>query len=198
MVSTEGQFVLTKWSDVLVSTNRLTGSVAGTLSLKMKCNHFPFCWSGAGIEYRNSCWILQPTTNQFAFLSPTNDIVKHCYFTAEHLPGYEPPQGIMVGHFYNVQTRKKCFHNIGPLKSLPWTTLAAVWYPPVTSSSPGLWLTSVFIFQVSLAERDDSSFEWKSSDLSSASTAKNKTKAKNQHEYTSLSRNACVCQSYVS
>lgn len=40
---------------------------------------------------------------------------------------------------------------------------------------------------MSLAERDDSSFEWKSSDLSSASTAKNKTKnkpKKNQHEYT--------------
>lgn len=48
-----------------------------------------------------------------------------------------------------------------------------------------MWLTSVFIFQVSLAERDDSGFEWKSSDLSGASTAKNKTRTKkNQHEYT--------------
>lgn len=48
-----------------------------------------------------------------------------------------------------------------------------------------MWLTSVFIFQVSLAERDDSGFEWKSSDLSSASAAKNKTNPqKNQHEYT--------------
>lgn len=48
-----------------------------------------------------------------------------------------------------------------------------------------MWLTSVFIFQVSLAERDDSSFEWKSSDLSSATTAKNKTKTKQINiEYT--------------
>lgn len=41
-----------------------------------------------------------------------------------------------------------------------------------------MWLTSVFIFQVSLAQRDDSSFEWQSSDLSSAPTIKNKTKKK--------------------
>ena len=55
---------LLKQSDVkwLAHTYKVTGSIAGTLSLKMKCNHFLFCCSVAGIEYRHLCWFAVRTT----------------------------------------------------------------------------------------------------------------------------------------
>ena len=58
---------LLKQSDVkwLAHTYKLTGSVAGTLTLKIKCNHCLFCSSVAGPEYRHLCWFVQPTTKQF-------------------------------------------------------------------------------------------------------------------------------------
>lgn len=54
-------------------------------------------------------------------------------------------------------------------------------------------LTSVFIFQVSLAERDDSSFEWQSPDLSSASTAENKTEKRKSTSARRASPETVVC-----
>ena len=57
---------LLKQSDVkwLAYTHKLRWTAAGTLSLKMKCNHCLFCCSVAGTEYRHLCWFTQPTTEQ--------------------------------------------------------------------------------------------------------------------------------------
>ena len=86
-----------KW---LAHTYKLTGTIAGTLSLKMKCNHCVFCCSVAGTEYRHLRWFLQPTTEQFPCLAPSDSIVKHCYLTAEHTQlhlGDEcPPLGYLL------------------------------------------------------------------------------------------------------
>ena len=68
----------------LAHTYKLTGSVADTLLLKMKCNHCLFCCSVAGTEYRPLCWFIQLATNHFACLTLSDDTVKHCYFTAGH------------------------------------------------------------------------------------------------------------------
>ena len=67
-----------KW---LAHTFKLTRTAAGMLSLKMKLNHCLFCCSVAGTEYRH-WWFLQPTTEQFTCLSPSDVIAKHCYLTA--------------------------------------------------------------------------------------------------------------------
>ena len=77
---------LLKQSDVkwLAHTYKLTWTAAGTLSLKMKSNHCLFCCSVAGTEYRHWCWFLQPTTELFACLALSDDIVKHCCLTAGH------------------------------------------------------------------------------------------------------------------
>ena len=47
-------------------------------------NHFFFCFSVAGTEYRHLCWFLQPTTEQFARLTLSGNIAKHCCLTTGH------------------------------------------------------------------------------------------------------------------
>ena len=84
LILLQGSVSLLKQSDVewLAHTYKLTGSVAGMLSLKMKGNHCLFCCSVAGTEYRHLCWFIQPTTEQFACLALRHVIAKHCYLTA--------------------------------------------------------------------------------------------------------------------
>ena len=64
-----------KW---LAHTNKVTRTVAGTLSFCL------FCSSVARTEYRHLCWFIQPTTEQFACLALSDNIAKHCYLTATH------------------------------------------------------------------------------------------------------------------
>ena len=84
----KASFVLTLVTEAVhcevVSTHTLTRTAAGTLTLKMKCNHCRFCCSVAGTEYRHWCWFIQPTTEQFACLALSDDIAKHCSLTTGH------------------------------------------------------------------------------------------------------------------
>ena len=50
----------------------------------MKRNHCRFCCSVAGTEYRHWCWFIQPTTELFACLALSDNIVKLCCLTAGH------------------------------------------------------------------------------------------------------------------
>ena len=70
-----------KW---LAHTHKLTGSIAGMLLLKMKRNHCLFCCSVTGTQYRNLCWFLKSTTDQYECLTLSENIAKHCYLTAGH------------------------------------------------------------------------------------------------------------------
>ena len=91
---------LLKQSDVklLANTFKLTGRVAGTLSLKMKHNHCLLCCSVAGRECRHLCWFIQPTTEQFACLALSDDIAKHCYLTAGHIELHLGDWCLPLGH----------------------------------------------------------------------------------------------------
>ena len=71
------------WSSLMWSVSKKQ-TVAGTLSLKIKCNHCLFCCSVAETESWHLCWFLQPTTEQFSCLALSDDIAKHCYLTTGH------------------------------------------------------------------------------------------------------------------
>ena len=109
-----------KW---LAHTYKLTWTSASRLSIKMKRSHCLFCCSVAGTEYRHLCWILQPTAEQFACLTLSDDIGKHCYLTAGHTElhlGEHPPSlGYLRGE-RGVFSRGGLPMNISPFVTKQW------------------------------------------------------------------------------
>ena len=109
---------LLKQSDVrwLAHTYKLTRIEVGTLSLKIKRNHYLFCCSVAGTEYRHWRWFLQTTTEQFVCLALSNDIAKHCYLTAGHIELHLREEHPPLGYFLSS-------HRGGlPMKITPFVT----------------------------------------------------------------------------